>query len=153
MYGQVPDNQGKHINTTHPVLRAPFFNAEGKEFINNEVKELQCGNEHCLALTKGGDVWSFGRNDRVLPPMPSWMNEQAFTDLSFTSFFLAPSGTVRRRQPRASEDTAQGDQTAVAQGQDLRHRLRPAHLGCHRKSERRNMKYINFKEKIGNIKD
>lgn len=64
MYGQVPDNQGKHINTAHPVLRAPFFNAEGKEFINNEVKELQCGNEHCLALTKGGDVWSFGRNDR-----------------------------------------------------------------------------------------
>jgi alpha-tubulin suppressor-like RCC1 family protein len=66
IYGQVPDNQGKHINTAHPVLRAPFFNAEGKEFINNEVKELQCGNDHCLALTKGGDVWSFGRNDRVL---------------------------------------------------------------------------------------
>jgi alpha-tubulin suppressor-like RCC1 family protein len=47
------------------VFRPPFFNAEGKEFIDNEVQELECGADHCLALTKRGDVWSFGRNDRV----------------------------------------------------------------------------------------
>ncbi len=65
IYGQIPDGHGRHINSPKTVLKPPFFNAEGKEFIDNEVTQMKCGNSHCLVLTKKDDVWCFGRNDKV----------------------------------------------------------------------------------------